>query len=130
MDPIAFHLVNSKFSSMKKLIAGVLLFVVVASVGHSMFGELFYETGTMTERSDFQGSSVEYLLYRYWTPVIKEKCEYDIDGSCSRHDSRSECTSVWNECTSTEKKAVGGTIVFNFLLVGIAGLLLGYNPFE
>lgn len=102
---------------MKKLIAVALLVVVVISAARSLFGNLFYETGNMIERRDFKGSLDQYILYCYWTPVVKEKCEYGLDGSCNRHDSRSECTSQWDDSTLTEKKAMIGTIVFNFILL-------------
>jgi hypothetical protein len=105
---------------MKKLIAVVLLVVVVVSAGHSVFGNLFHKTRNMIERQDFKGNITEYIAYCYWTPIAKEKCEYGLDGSCNRHGSRSECTSQWDDSTPTEKKAMIGTIVFNFILLLIA----------
>lgn len=101
---------------MNKLIIVILLLVVVSTI-HSVFGKSFYEPRTMLERKDFKGNLGEYLVYCYWTPVVKERCEYGIDGSCNRHDSRSECTSIWDDCTSTEKKAIVGTFFFNLALL-------------
>lgn len=94
--------------------------IVVASAIRPMVMRVCGETSHIVEPKHYSGGILEYAGYAYITAVAYPSCDYAIDGSCDRHDSRSECTSQWQEATPTERVAIAFTLLVNLIFLTLA----------
>lgn len=105
---------------MRKIVAMALIALVIIISARAVFVGVCGETSHIVGPKQYSGGVLEYIGYAYVTPVVYPKCDYAIDGSCDRHDSRSECTSLWQEATPTERVAIAFTLLVNLIFLTLA----------